>query len=92
MKNSNAYNSIINQVKSSLYMNTNVIINPYKNALIENCKRILECSELLVKIECSDFYIEIWGDNLCIRDYSTSSVEVIGKITSVSFEYRRRKR
>ncbi len=92
MENNKDYNTIISRLKSSLYMNTSIIINPYRNVLIENCKRILECSELFVKIECSDFYIEIWGESLCIRDYSTSSVEVIGKISSISFEYRRRNR
>lgn len=89
--NSNVgYNRIINSIKSSFYTNTNVIINPYKNALIENCSRIIECSNIFVKVECKDFYIEVWGNDLYLRDYSTSSVEVIGKIASISFEQKRR--
>lgn len=82
-------NSVINSIKSAMYLNTNVIINPKCSVLVENCKRILECSEIMVKVECYDYYIEVWGESLCIRDYSTSSVEISGKISSVSFENKR---
>ena len=57
-------------------------------AVIENCKQIVECSEIMAKVLTGSFEIEIWGSGLTMSNFCSDSVEIRGKIESVKLVSR----
>lgn len=76
------------KVKSALYINTNIVITDNRTVLIENCKHILECNDIMIKLVTADYNIEVWGNDLVISDFNTGNVVVNGTIASVSISVR----
>ncbi len=75
-------------VLSTVDMNSCVVIKACKEVKIENCKRILECNEVLVRIKTSDCDISVWGEGLKLECYNENIITVFGEISSVEFEVR----
>ncbi|MBQ8079303.1 MAG: YabP/YqfC family sporulation protein [Oscillospiraceae bacterium] len=50
---------------------------------IENCRRILEYNEVLVRVQTYDLTVAVWGTGLRVFDYNDSEVIVRGDISSV---------
>ncbi len=59
------------------------------SVLIEGCKQILECSEVLARVVTRQYVIEIWGSDLKLSSFNNSSVNVKGRISSLSLERKR---
>lgn len=74
--------------KEAMYLNSYISIIDNERVIIENCKTILECNDMLVRIITKEFEVEIWGSELSITNYATVSVEVCGTISSVSLQKR----
>ncbi len=68
------------KVRKALYYNTTIQIIDNDKAIVENCKHIIECNDIMVKLKTADYYIEIWGQNLTVNDFNTENVVVNGKI------------
>lgn len=82
----------IEALKRSVALNSSVTILDNKQVLIENCKNIVECNDVLVRIISSNYEIEIWGVGLSISNYSSKTVAVNGEIQSVNLTKRRKDR
>ncbi|SDB46522.1 YabP family protein [Ruminococcaceae bacterium FB2012] len=67
-----------------------ITITSDKSVMIEGCRQIIECSEILARIATRQFTVEIWGSGLTVDSFSNSSVRVSGRIGSLSLEKRRR--
>ena len=81
------YNDIVSKyVRKKLYLNTYMNIADNTHLEIENCKRILEYNDILVKLRTSTLTVSIWGQDLKISDYNTDGIVVDGKSSSVEFE------
>ena len=81
------YNDIVSKyVRKKLYLNTYMNITDNTHLEIENCKRILEYNDILVKLRTSTLTVSIWGQDLKISDYNTDGIVVDGKFSSVEFE------
>lgn len=65
-----------------------VTISGDSEALIEHCKRILECSDIRCSVTAGSFTVDIWGSDLSLTSFANGSVSVNGKIRSVSVERR----
>lgn len=78
----------LEKLKRNYYMNSCVSVLDNKQVLIENCKTILECNDILVRIVSSGFLIEIWGKDLTANNYSSKNVSVNGEIQSISLTRR----
>ena len=50
------------------------------------CKRLLECSDLLVLAELGRHRVAVWGHGLSASDYSGGGLHVHGEICSVEFD------
>ena len=59
-----------------------------KSVLVEGCTQISECNEILVRVRTREFFIEVWGSGLKLTNYSNSSVEIKGTVTSIGLERR----
>lgn len=67
-----------------LCLNSYISIIDNDRVLVENCKSISECNEILVRVSTKENDIEIWGSELTVTNYTNTSVLVEGKISSVS--------
>lgn len=85
------YERLKKKTKNSLCYNTYVQITDNETAVIENCKHIVECNEIMVKVQTNDFIVEVWGNGLSINGYNTENVTVNGEITTVNIARRGRK-
>ena len=54
--------------------------------MIEGCRQILECSEVLARVSTRQFIVEVWGKDLKMNCFNNSSVSVIGTVSSVGLE------
>lgn len=79
------------KVKDLLYLNSYISICGNEYAVIDNCKQILECTEVLTRVVTSNFEIEIWGDKLKLSSFDLGSVEVRGTIEQVKLVRHSRK-
>lgn len=81
------YNSIVSKfIKEKLYFNTYMCLTDNTHMEIENCKRILEYSDVYVRIKTSTLIVSIYGNNLNISDYNTDGIIVNGKFNNIEFE------
>ncbi|MBR1553978.1 MAG: YabP/YqfC family sporulation protein [Oscillospiraceae bacterium] len=71
-------------VNGWVYLDTYLHLHGNRRLRVENCRRILEYNEVLVRLQTFDMTVEIWGTGLRVFDYSDSSVIVTGKISSVN--------
>lgn len=81
----------IGKAREFMCLNSHITILDNDVAIIENCKQIMECNEILAKILTGKFEVEVWGTNLSLSNYCTQSVEVRGKINSVNIISRKSK-
>lgn len=70
-------------VQGWVYLDTYIHLHGNEQLRLENCRRILEYNDILVRLQTIDMIIEIWGTGLRVFDYNDSSVLVTGKISSV---------
>ena len=66
-----------------------VTISGDSEVLIENCKRILECSDIKCSLMSAGYLVEICGSGLSAASFASGSARVTGKVQSVSIEKRR---
>jgi hypothetical protein len=90
--NSDVIYKIQKTTRKALFLNTYIQLIDNTKAIIENCKHIVECNDILVKLLTADFDIQIWGTNLTISDYNKEFVIVNGKISSIELLPRGRSR
>lgn len=79
------------KAKEFMCLNSYINILDNNKVIVENCKQILECNEVLAKVLTGSFQIEIWGNNLSLSNYCFECVEVCGVIETVSLTSRRLK-
>lgn len=78
------------KARKKLYLNTYIQLIDNEKAIIENCRHIAECNDIMVKLITADFQIEIWGQSLTISDYNKENVIVNGRISSIELTPRRK--
>ena len=72
-----------------VYLDTYLHLHGNEQLRVENCRRILEYNEVLVRLQTLDMIVEIWGTGLRVFDYNDSSVTVTGKISSLNLTEKR---
>ena len=76
--------SFFGMTKELTALSSYISITDDRAAVIENCKQIVECSEIMT----GSFEIEIWGSGLTMSNFCSDSVEIRGKIESVKLVSR----
>ena len=66
-----------------------ITITSDSKVMIEGCRQILECSDILARISTRKFIVEIWGSGLTVDCFANSSALVSGTISSLSLEKKR---
>ena len=53
---------------------------------LDRCRRLLECSDMLVQAEIGGHKVAVWGRNLRASDYSAGGLHVRGEICTIEFD------
>ncbi len=77
---------------SWMYLDTYLHLHSNRELRVENCRRILEYNDVLVRLRTRDLTIGIWGTGLRVFDYNDNSVLVSGNITSLRLEEGRERK
>ena len=56
------------------------------DAYFDRCRRLLECSEMLIQLEIHGHTVAVWGRSLTASDYSTEGLHIRGEIAAVEFD------
>ena len=83
---------ILSYLRNGLYLNSSINIVDNTQIIIENCKNILECNEMIVRVVSSKFIIEVWGSELYVSSFANKSIRIDGEITNVSLIKRGNKK
>ncbi|MDE5854972.1 MAG: YabP/YqfC family sporulation protein, partial [Ruminococcus sp.] len=62
-----------------------------KELIIENCRRIEECSDIFMSLASNGLLVQIWGNNLRAFDFKTNGLIIRGKISQIELIERRKK-
>lgn len=52
----------------------------------DRCRRLLECSDMLVQLELGGHKVAVWGHGLSASDYAAGGLHVTGTICAVEFD------
>ena len=52
----------------------------------DRCRRLLECSDMLVLAEIEAHQVAVWGRDLTASDYSAGGLHVHGQIAAIEFD------
>ena len=52
----------------------------------DRCRRLLECSEMLMLLELGGHRVAVWGHGLTASDYSSSGLHIRGDIRAIEFD------
>ena len=72
-----------------MYLDSYLHLHGNRQLRLENCRRVLECNDLRVRLETRDLTVEIWGTGLRVFDYKSSSMLVTGRITGIELSETR---
>ena len=73
--------------KKKLVFREMLCLNSYISiidVLVENCRSINECNEIMVRVSTKENDVEIWGSELKVTNYTNTSMLVEGRINSVN--------
>ena len=52
----------------------------------DRCRRLLECTEMLVLLEAGGHRVAVWGHGLSASDYSSGGLHISGIIQAIEFD------
>lgn len=56
------------------------------DAYFDHCRRLLECSEMLIQLQTNAHTVSIWGKALTANDYSAHGLHISGEIAVIEFD------
>jgi hypothetical protein len=56
------------------------------DVFFDRCRRLLECSDMLVQLEIRGHSVAVWGRGLTASDYADGRLHVQGQIAAVEFD------
>lgn len=79
------FKKINDKALETFYLTPLIHMNGNKEILIENCRRIEECSEIFMRLISGNLCINIWGNGLRAYDFHNNGLLVNGKISHIEF-------
>lgn len=70
-------------IRSWMYLETSLHMQGNHELRVENCMRILEYNDVLVRLRTRDMIVEIWGTDLRVYDFNDSCVIIRGTVQSI---------
>lgn len=83
MNKTNTRLGFAGKLKDLACLGSYVTIENDRSVLVENCRQICECSDIMAKVYAGDYFIEVWGNDLKMSEYTQDSVYIYGKVESI---------
>lgn len=83
------FDKLTEKTRQALFLEAGIHIAGNRELILENCRRIEECSDVLMSMNCGGLLVHIWGSDLRAYDYRTGGIVIRGKISRVELEERR---
>lgn len=80
--------SFVGKLRDLAALNSFVTIKDNSSVLVENCSRVCECSDIMAKVCAGKYYIEVWGKQLSMSQYTQDCISIDGTIDSVKLVMR----
>jgi hypothetical protein len=77
------FDDIAEKAGRALYLAAGISIEGNREMMIDNCRRIEECSEVFMSFVSGRLRIQIWGTGLRAYDYRTRGLVVRGRISRI---------
>lgn len=74
---------------SYMWLDSRLHLHSNRELRLENCRRVLEYHDVLVRLETRDLRVSVWGAGLRVSDYKDNSTLVRGRIDEIKLEERR---
>ena len=71
-----------------LYLGPGMYVEGNREIFVENCRRIEECNEILMRLISGKLCIQIWGSGLRTFDFKTHGLVIRGRIERIEFAER----
>lgn len=85
------FNKLTDKFNAAFFEEAGIHIAGNRELIVENCRRIEECSDVLMSLACGKLLIHIWGNNLRAFDYKTGGLVIRGKISQIELAERSRR-
>lgn len=82
---SDRYSSPAELFRKVLFLKTRITMDSGGFLQLDSCRRIMECSDIYIKIRTVDEFVEIWGSGLELCCMSADSIIIEGKVSSIEF-------
>lgn len=69
--------------RKAFFMQTRISMDSGGFMQIDSCRRIMECSDIYIKIRTVDRFVEIWGSGLELCCTSADSIIIEGRVSSI---------
>lgn len=80
------FDKLTEKTRSAFFLQTGLHLDGNRELIVENCRRIEECSDVLVSLSCSGMTVNVWGNDLRTFDYKTGGLVVRGRISRIELE------
>lgn len=77
--------SKVNNLIDNTKVPTTVDIISNKEAVVSNCKGVLEYDDSIVKLNCGDLIIDFTGSGLSIKTLSIEEILITGGIVKIEY-------
>lgn len=82
------FRKIADKTLETFYLTPLIHMNGNKELMIENCKRIEECSEVFMRLVSGNLCINIWGNGMRAYDFQKHGLLISGRISQIEFAER----
>lgn len=69
-------------------LHTSVQLFDNNTVIVEQCGKLLEINDLLVRLNTGRFVLAVWGQGLEVTDLKAGGVRITGEITSLELAKR----
>lgn len=82
------FGRITERAREAFFLEPQIYFNSRNEMIIENCKRIEECTEVLVSIVSGKLGINIWGSELRAYNFNGNGLIIRGRLSKIEFTER----
>ena len=83
------FDKFTEKVNAAVFEEAGMHISGNREIILENCRRIEECSDVFMSFACGKLLVHIWGNDLRAFDYRTGGLVIRGKISQIELAERR---
>ena len=69
-----------------LFPHDHIQIMSNTDAFFNPCRRLLECSDMLIQLQTTKHTVSVWGKSLTATDFGNDGLHIEGEIATIEFD------